>query len=64
MLSLFGGPRYFVDIGANDGRLLSNSVKLEEAGWQGVFIDPFPSNHDGNDTFSLVSKDEAAGPIL
>jgi len=47
VLSLFGGPRYFVDVGANDGRILSNTWKLEEAGWQGVCIDPFPSNHGG-----------------
>lgn len=46
VLSLFGGPRYFVDIGANDGHMLSNTVKLEQAGWHGVCIDPFPSNHE------------------
>ncbi len=45
VLSLFGGPRFFVDVGANDGRLLSNTYKLEKAGWSGICVDPFPSNH-------------------
>lgn len=38
---------YFVDIGAGDGTRLSNSKALEELGWTGVAIDPFPTNWKG-----------------
>lgn len=40
VLGLFPTPGYFVDIGAGDGRLNSNSLALEEAGWQGVCVEP------------------------
>lgn len=36
--------RYFFDIGARDGALASNTLMLEENGWTGVCIEPFPSN--------------------
>ena len=45
VLSKFGGPRFFLDVGANDGVLLSNTYELENAGWTGLCIDPFPQNH-------------------
>lgn len=35
---------YFVDIGSADGIRHSNSKALEEAGWQGICVDPFPTN--------------------
>jgi FkbM family methyltransferase len=35
---------YFVDIGAADGELNSNSKALEELGWTGVAVEPFPTN--------------------
>ena len=43
---VFPGVRngYFVDIGSSDGILLSNTKALEEQGWTGVCIDPFPTN--------------------
>ena len=34
---------FFVDIGANDGVLISNSYLLEQNGWQGVCIEPSPT---------------------
>ena len=38
---------FFLDVGSADGTLLSNSKALEERGWRGLCIDPFPSNmHD------------------
>ena len=38
---------FFVDVGSADGTLLSNSKALEERGWRGLCIDPFPRNmHD------------------
>jgi len=35
---------YFVDIGAGDGIKGSNTKALEDLGWTGLAIDPFPTN--------------------
>jgi len=35
---------YFVDVGSGDGIKDSNTKLLEEKGWRGVCIDPFPTN--------------------
>jgi len=35
---------YFVDVGSADGVRLSNTKVLEELGWTGICIDPFPKN--------------------
>ena len=35
---------YFVDVGSWDAVLSSNSKALENHGWQGVCVDPFPAN--------------------
>ena len=35
---------YFVDIGSADGEEISNTRRLEDAGWTGICIDPFPRN--------------------
>jgi FkbM family methyltransferase len=35
---------YFVDVGAADGVIFSNTKALEDLGWTGVAIDPFPTN--------------------
>jgi FkbM family methyltransferase len=35
---------FFVDVGSADGTSNSNSKALEERGWKGVCIDPFPTN--------------------
>lgn len=35
---------YFVDVGSADGILYSNSKALENLGWKGVAVDPFPTN--------------------
>ena len=32
----------FLDIGANDGVSLSNSLHFEELGWQGICVEPHP----------------------
>lgn len=37
-------PRKFLDIGARDGDFFSNTRRLEEQGWTGVCIEPFPTN--------------------
>ena len=38
---------FFLDIGSGDGTLLSNSRALEDRGWTGICIDPFPKNMEG-----------------
>jgi len=35
---------YFVDVGSGDGVIFSNSKALEDLGWKGVCVDPFPTN--------------------
>ena len=38
-------PPYYVDIGSSDGEVYSNTYLLDvEFGWQGICIDPFPTN--------------------
>ena len=34
------GTGYFLDIGANDGKTLSNTLRLAELGWAGVCVEP------------------------
>lgn len=46
---------YFVDVGSADGTSASNSKALEERGWNGICIDPFPSNMEGR-TCNLYKK--------
>lgn len=44
LLSHFGGKTgFFVDIGCNEPYELSNSYALEQAGWNGIAIDPLAS---------------------
>jgi FkbM family methyltransferase len=38
---------FFLDVGSADGTLMSNSKALEERGWRGICIDPFPKNMEG-----------------
>lgn len=38
---------YFVDVGSGHGTIGSNSRTLEERGWRGVCIDPFPVHMEG-----------------
>jgi FkbM family methyltransferase len=35
---------YFVDVGSGDGVWISNTKVLEDLGWNGICIDPFPTN--------------------
>ena len=43
---MFPGIRdgYFVDVGSADGTHNSNTKALEQLGWRGICIDPFPKN--------------------
>jgi FkbM family methyltransferase len=38
---------FFLDVGSWDGTLDSNTKALEERGWTGICIDPFPRNMQG-----------------
>jgi len=39
VLELFGNGKFYVDIGCGDGISMSNSLRLEENGWNGILID-------------------------
>ena len=45
VFDLLGKPKtgVFIDIGANDGLTISNSLLFEEKGWQGICIEPHPT---------------------
>jgi FkbM family methyltransferase len=49
LFKVFPGVRdgYFIDVGAADGTIESNTKALEERGWTGLCIDPFPTNMQG-----------------
>ena len=38
---------FFLDVGSWDGTIDSNTKALEETGWTGICIDPFPKNMQG-----------------
>ncbi len=38
---------FFVDVGSADGVVNSNTKVLEDLGWEGVCVDPFPTNMSG-----------------
>jgi FkbM family methyltransferase len=44
--TIFPGVRngFFLDVGSGDGTIGSNTKALEEHGWTGVCVDPFPRN--------------------
>jgi FkbM family methyltransferase len=46
VLSTAPGKRdgYYVDVGSGDGVFVSNTKLLDDMGWKGVCIDPFPTN--------------------
>jgi hypothetical protein len=47
--TMFPGLRngYFVDLGSGHGTIGSNTKALEDAGWTGICIDPFPVHMEG-----------------
>lgn len=53
----------FVDVGFNDGITISNTKLLEEKGWRGLGIDPFPRNFESRERTDIeigcVYKEDA-----
>lgn len=54
---------FFVDVGAHDGKYLSNSWPLVKMGWRGILIEPLPKvfttltkNYAGINGVTLVNK--------
>jgi FkbM family methyltransferase len=43
---VFPGVRdgFFLDVGSGDGTFMSNTKALEQKGWTGICVDPFPQN--------------------
>jgi FkbM family methyltransferase len=61
IINYFKGLGKVLDIGANDGKTLSNSLKLIELGWEAVLVEPankafgkLSSLHKGNDKVQCV----------
>lgn len=59
---LSGQVGTLLDVGAHDGRLFSNSLRLIELGWSGVLVEPSPkpfnellNRHGGNEKLQLVN---------
>lgn len=38
---------YFLDVGSGHGTIGSNTKALEDAGWTGICVDPFPTHMEG-----------------
>lgn len=45
----------FLDVGCGDGQFLSNTLKLESLGWEGIAIDAFPKNFESRIHTRVVS---------
>ena len=45
----------FLDVGSGHGRIGSNSQALEDRGWTGICVDPFPTGMDGR-TCQMVKE--------
>lgn len=39
-------PGFYIDLGCHDGEEISNTKLLDEKGWNGICIDPFPTNFE------------------
>lgn len=56
---------YFLDVGSGDGTEGSNTKLLEEKGWSGICVDPFPTNMEGRrcQMFKEVVYDQAGQKV-
>ena len=52
---MFPGVRdgYFLDVGSGHGTIGSNTKALEERGWTGICVDPFPIHMDGRNCLMI-----------
>lgn len=57
---------YFLDVGSGDGTFVSNSKALEERGWKGICVDPFPTHMEGRtcQVFKEVVYSEAGKRMM
>jgi FkbM family methyltransferase len=46
---------YFLDVGSGHGTIGSNSKALEEQGWTGICVDPFPTHMEGR-TCQMITE--------
>ena len=46
---------FFLDVGSGDGTIGSNTKMLEQYGWRGICVDPFPHNMEGR-TCQMVKE--------
>ena len=56
---------FFLDVGSGDGTYISNTKALEQKGWTGICIDPFPRNMQDRSCqiFKEVVFSEAGQPV-
>jgi FkbM family methyltransferase len=56
---------FFLDVGSGDGTIGSNSKLLEQRGWRGICVDPFPKNMEGR-SCQMVKEvvSDTAGQII
>ena len=56
---------YFLDVGSGHGTIGSNTKALEELGWTGICVDPFPTYMDGRTCLmEKVVVSSAAGQVV
>ena len=56
---------FFLDVGSGHGTIGSNTKALEDLGWTGICVDPFPTNMDGRTCrMEKVVVSNVAGQIV
>jgi hypothetical protein len=67
LIHMFPNARsgYFLDVGSGPGTIGSNSKALEERGWTGICVDPFPTQMQGR-TCTMVREvvSNASGQVV
>lgn len=56
---------YFLDVGSGHGTIGSNTKALEDTGWSGICVDPFPTHMEGR-TCTMVRQvvSDAPGKVV
>ena len=56
---------FFLDVGSGHGTIGSNTKALEERGWTGICVDPFPTHMEGRTCrMEKVVVSSAAGQVV